>query len=121
MAQALNQLLPPPEGKKRIVLAVGSTSPVVLSDALTAADPGMLIHGADAHIQAWADAAGVQALSMPRAGFTEARHAGAMLRVASLLGAVVVAFPGGSGTADCVSKARGAKLDVIEVTPSKGM
>jgi hypothetical protein len=121
MAQALNQLVPPPEGKKRIVLALGTAPTRLLSDALTAADPGMLIHGADPQIQAWADAAGVQALSMPRAGFGEARRTGAMLRVASLLGAVVVAFPGGDGTADCVAKARVAGLVVVEVAPSKGM
>ena len=118
MAQALNQLLPPPEGKKRIVLAVGTAPTRLLCDALTAADPGMLIHGADPQVQAWADAAGVQALSMPRAGFSEARHAGAMLRVASLLGGVVVAFPGGEGTADLVGKARGAGLVVVEVEKS---
>jgi len=118
MAQAINQLLPPPEGKKRIVLALGTAHTRLLADALTAADPGMLIHGSDPQIQAWADAAGVQALSMPRAGFSKARHAGAMLRVASLLAAVVVAFPGGSGTADCVAKARAAKLVVVEVEDS---
>ena len=36
MAQALNQILPPPEGKKRIVLAVGTAPTRLLSDALAA-------------------------------------------------------------------------------------
>ena len=39
----------------------------------------------------------------------------AMVRLAKLLSAVVVAFPGGEGTADLVGKARGMGLVVVEV------
>ena len=35
-----------------------------------------------------------------------------MVELARRLGAIVVAFPGGNGTADCVAKARAAGLHV---------
>jgi len=145
MAQALNQLLPPPEGKKRIILVTGGrsfTDTHLVDVALTAADPGMVIEGgakgADRLCREWAHAHGVHTLRVDalwdfyaeqeRKGVPGATRGkagpvrnSAMVRLASLLGAVVVAFPGGSGTADCVEKARGVGLVVVEVTPSKGM
>ena len=138
MAQALNQLLPPPEGKKRICLVTGGrsfTDAHLVDVALTAADPGMVIEGgakgADRLCREWAHAHGVHTLrvdalwdyydSIGRKAAAGVIRNSAMVRLAKMLGAVVVAFPGGSGTADCVTKARGAGLVVVEVTPSKGM
>ena len=109
MGHALAALFPPPDGKKRIVWAAGSPSPALLAEALAAADPGMLLHAGDAAMQAWADAAGVQALSMPAGALSPARHAAGVARVAALLPAVLVAFPGAD---DAVARARAAKLDV---------
>ena len=139
MAQALNQLLPPPEGKKRIVLVTGGrsfTDAHLVNVALTAADPGMVIEGGatgtDRLCRVWAHAHGVHTLRVDalwdfyaeqeRKGVPGATRGkagpvrnSAMVRVASMLRAVVVAFPGGEGTADLVGKAGAAKLDVIEI------
>lgn len=121
-------LLPePPPGKRRIVLVTGGrdfADAGLVNLALTAIAPGMVIEGgatgADRLCREWATAHGVQVLTMeanwahygPAAG---PRRNSAMVRVAQLCGAVVVAFPGGSGTADCVGKARAAGLVVVEV------
>lgn len=124
---ALSHLLPPPPGKRRIVLVAGGRTfadAELVDRALTAVDPGMLIEGgdegADRLCRAWALAHGVQTLTMEAnwsrygAAAGPRRNAG-MVEVGRRLGAVLVAFPGGDGTADCVSRARAAGMGVVEV------
>lgn len=124
----LTQLLPPPPGRRRIVLVAGGrafTDADLVDRALTAADPGMLIEGgargADRLCREWAQAHGVQVLTMDALWDHYGRRAGmvrdaAMVEVARRLSAVLVAFPGGDGTADCVRRAVGAGMVVVEVT-----
>lgn len=123
----LATLLPPPPGRKRIVLVTGGRAfndADLVDRALTAADPGMLIEGgargADRLCREWAQAHGVQVLTMDALWDHHGRRAGmirnaAMVEVARRLSAVVVAFPGGDGTADCVRRAVAAGMTVIEV------
>lgn len=128
MPQALSHLLPPlPPGKRHIVAVTGGrdfTDAALVNAALTDIRPGMLIEGgargADTLCREWAMAHGVQPMTMPALWDAHGKGAGhrrnaAMIEIARRLGAVVVAFPGGAGTADCVAKARAAGLTVIEV------
>lgn len=81
--------------------------------------------GADAHADSWVDACGGQVLHwrFPAHWSKHGRSAGTkrngeMLRqVGCVVGAhvVVLAFPGGRGTADCVRQARKLGLRVEEV------
>ena len=122
------QLLPPPTGRRRIVVVTGGRAFAdagLVDRALTAADPGMLIEGgargADRLCREWAQARGVHVLTMDALWDHHGRRAGmirdaAMVEVARRLSAVLVAFPGGSGTADCVRRAGAAGMVVIGVT-----
>lgn len=125
--EILTQLLPPPTGRKRIVVVTGGrafTDADLVDRALTAADPGMLIEGgargADRLCREWAQARGVHVITMDALWDHYGRRAGmvrnaAMVEVARRLSAVLVAFPGGDGTADCVRRALGVGMTVIEV------
>ena len=132
MHDILTQLLPPPTGRRRIVLVTGGrdfTDAELVHRALTAADPGMVIEGgargADRLCREWAQARGVQVLTMEalwdyyrvtgREGAAGPIRNAGMVEVARRLDAILVAFPGDSGTADCVRRARSAGLVVIEV------
>lgn len=117
-----------------IVLVTGGrdySDVAAVERALSALRPGLLIeggaNGADALARTWAAQHGVQPLRADALWGFHRKAAGpirnsAMVRVAALLKAggaevIVVAFPGGSGTADCAEKARAAGLDVREVSP----
>jgi hypothetical protein len=128
----LATLLPPPTGRKRIVAVTGGRAFAdtdLVDRALTAADPGMIIEGgargADRLCREWAQARGVQVLTMAalwdyyrvtgrKGAAGPIRNAG-MVEVARRLDAVLMAFPGGAGTADCVRRAVGVGMVVIEV------
>lgn len=91
--------------------------------------PGLVIEGgargADTIARAWCMDRGVHVVEVPALWERDRKAAGpkrntAMVRIATMLWAngasvLVVAFPGGTGTADCVRKARAARLDVREV------
>lgn len=83
--------------------------------------------GADAHAEAWADERGVQRVLCPANWKSLGRRAGPvrnalMLRLLTKTqddkgletSDVVLAFPGGVGTADMVARARAAGFTVIE-------
>ena len=80
-----------------------------------------VIVGADFYAYEWGHARGVHVLTIEALWAAKGDRAGplrnsVMLRVASLVGcSLVLAFPGGKGTADCVAKARAAGLEVREV------
>lgn len=94
---------------------------------LTAYQPSMVVEGgssgADFHARWWAAKREVPCLTFPAQWSTEGKKAGPMrnermLRFAATLAhavksqLVVVAFPGGAGTKDCISKAKAMELRV---------
>lgn len=94
--------------------------------ALDPLKPTVVIHGdaggADAIADQWARLHGVQPIALPALWEWFKKSAGPirntnLVELAVKLGAVVVAFPGNSGTADCVRKAReaGLTVHVVEV------
>lgn len=95
-----------------------------VAEALAAEAPTLVIHGgcrgADILADAWARAAGIHVARVDALWDIEPKRAGpirngVLVELAAKLGAIVVAFPGGSGTVDCVRKARAAGLEVREV------
>lgn len=86
--------------------------------------PSMIIHGcargADAMASAWAVKTFVPELRCPADWEADGKAAGPM-RNARMLEVgkpdLVIAFPGGRGTADMVRRARAAGVRVIEVQP----
>jgi len=89
---------------------------------------GLVIHGdasgADRLSGGWADLRGVPVEKHPADWRKHGRAAGP-IRNAEMLGSrpdLVVAFPGGRGTADMVRRARTAGIDVLEVSsrPEEG-
>lgn len=86
---------------------------------------GMVIHGgasgADRLAAEWAKAEGVPATAYPASWKQHGRAAGPIRNHQMLTFGqpdVVVAFPGGRGTADMVRRARGAGIKVVEVPPA---
>lgn len=76
--------------------------------------------GADKMAEKWANASGIETDIYPANWWGEGRSAGPR-RNAKMLAEgkpdLVVAFPGGRGTADMTSRAKSAGVRVIEVTP----
>lgn len=75
--------------------------------------------GADALGRQWAEAMRVPGMTVSADWSRYGRRAGP-LRNARMLAAkpdLVVAFPGGRGTANMISQARAAGVEVLEVTP----
>ena len=84
----------------------------------------LLIHGmatgADSSARAWAERFGIDQCMFPAnwkgRGNSAGPHRNAlMLEVAQP--DVVIAFPGGRGTADMIKRAKDAEIEVIQVTP----
>lgn len=112
---------------KPIVLVTGGRDYHDRDHAFAALDeigPGLLIEGgargADRLAAEWAKARGVHALRVEALWGSYGKAAGSrrnavMIEVCRRLGGSVVAFPGGSGTADCVRRAAAAGLDVRRV------
>lgn len=75
--------------------------------------------GADAFAEAWGDFWNKEVVVFPPDWAAQGRAAGP-LRNARMIAEgkpdLVVAFPGGAGTADCVRKARAAGIKVVEVS-----
>ncbi len=75
--------------------------------------------GADALAFYWARANDVS-VEVHRANWLKYHNAAGPIRNAAMIKKakpdLVVAFPGGTGTADCVRKARAAGIEVLEVT-----
>lgn len=95
-----------------------------ICSALNAEEPTLVIHGQAAGVDAmadeWARYSAVPVLRVPANWNAHGKAAGpirngVMVEIAKRLGAVVMAFPGGAGTADCVRQARAAGLEVREV------
>lgn len=85
----------------------------------------LLIHGdawgADSWASAWAENAGVDQVKFPANWSGRGRGAGPFrnqLMIDLLRPDLVVAFPGGSGTADMVCRAEAAGIEVLEVKES---
>jgi hypothetical protein len=83
--------------------------------------PGLLIEGGarglDTLVREWGERHGVHVCEIRALWDAHGKRAGpvrngVMVELARRLGARLVAFPGGTGTADCVAKARAAGLDV---------
>ena len=95
-------------------------------DASNASKPiDLIIHGAargaDMLAQAWADDRGVCCLQFAADWKTDGKAAGPIRNRKMLLEEpdLVIAFPGGSGTADMVRRARKAGVEVTEITKEK--
>lgn len=95
-------------------------------DALHAQTPVTLLIeggalGADTLAHAWARKRGVACKTVPAYWGEHGRAAGAMRneRMLALGPDLVIAFPGGSGTAHMVRIARAAGVEVREVAPSE--
>lgn len=87
--------------------------------------PGVIVHGghkgADMLAGHWARSQGVTEVVFPANWDTHGRAAGPIRNTAMIevmKPDLVVAFPGGTGTADTVRKARSNNLCVLEVPPS---
>ena len=87
--------------------------------------PGLVLHGgargADTIADHWASRNGVHTAEVCALWDFHGKAAGpkrnaVLVELAKRLGAEVVAFPGGAGTADCVRRAREAGLVIHEVT-----
>lgn len=100
-------------------------SPTVFAalDAIHARTPvRVVIHGgaagADASAQAWAEDLGIAVYALPADWARFGRSAGPIRngKLLDLRPSLVVAFPGGRGTADCVRQARARKIPVHEVS-----
>ncbi len=112
---------------KPIILVTGGrdyTDVQWLTLVLDGIDPGLLIHGgaegADMMADTWARGAGVHVLQCDALWNFNRKAAGpkrnaVMVEVCKRLGGSVVAFPGGTGTADCVARAKAAGLTVREM------
>lgn len=77
-----------------------------------------LLSGADRWAEAWAIAREVPYLGVPARSQTDGRKAEPLRNTRMLeqhKPEIVVAAPGGAGTADLVRKAKAARVDVIEV------
>lgn len=76
--------------------------------------------GADTAAHLWAKSRGINTVRFPAGWIAHGKAAGA-IRNQEMLEAtrpvVVVAFPGGTGTADMVRRARAAGVPVVEVEP----
>ena len=84
--------------------------------------PSVVIHGdargADRMAGAWADRMAVAVVAVPAQWGLHGRAAGVIRNQAMLDSArvdLVVAFPGGRGTADMMGRARKAGIDVAEI------
>lgn len=76
--------------------------------------------GADILAEEWAKSREIWYQGFPAAFGTEGKSAGPMrnrLMIAAFAPDLVVAFPGGTGTADCVMVARAAGIKVTEARP----
>jgi hypothetical protein len=86
--------------------------------------PDRIIHGgatgADTLADRWATKMGLDVVKVMADWMNNGRAAGP-IRNQKMLDlykpSVVVAFPGGAGTADMVARARAAKVDIIEIQP----
>jgi hypothetical protein len=82
---------------------------------------GLLIHGAargaDSMAGVWAIRNGIKVKRVPAKWKTYGKAAGPIrnTEMLKLEPDIVVAFPGGTGTADMVTKARAASIEVIEL------
>jgi hypothetical protein len=120
---------------KPIVLVTGGRDyhdRVAVARALAALDPGLIIEGgargADTLARLWAESEGVHVMHCEARWNAYGKRAGpvrngVMVRTAALLKAGgadvrVVAFPGGTGTADCIAQATAAGLPVHIITPT---
>lgn len=119
--------------KRPIVIVTGGrgyADPDRLYDVLDEIRPGLVLDGgcrtgADAHARRWCDLRGVHGMRCDALWDFHGRKAGpirnaVLVEVGKRLGASVVAFPGGNGTADCVARARAAGLPVREVDRAGG-
>jgi YspA, cpYpsA-related SLOG family len=117
---------------KRIVLVTGGrdySDADKIFEVLDSYHPDFLIEGGamgvDALSKSWAEDRGIHYASVPALWNKHGRVAGpmrngvmvAMSKTFASIGieVLVIAFPGGTGTANCVSQAKLAGLDVIEV------
>ena len=91
-------------------------------DVLSKLRPDLVIQGgatgADAHAKEWCDITGTKCHPEP-ADWTRYGNAAGPIRNGNMLrlfpNAMVVAFPGNTGTADCVRQAQGLKRIVLRV------
>jgi predicted Rossmann-fold nucleotide-binding protein len=76
-------------------------------------------HGADSLARRWAHDRGIHCVTMLALWDHYGPSAGPKRNAAMLLlqPDLVMAFPGGAGTADMVKKARERKIDVMEIAP----
>lgn len=119
---------------ERVVLVTGGRSFAdvrAVDRALSPLHPRLVIEGgaqgADRLCRAWARRHGIHVATvealwdywrdMGKPKAAGIIRNGVLVELARATGAVVVAFPGNSGTADCVLAARAAGLEVIEVPP----
>jgi YspA, cpYpsA-related SLOG family len=83
--------------------------------------PAKVVHGdargADTMADAWGHRMAITVIAMPADWETYGNGAGPMRnqRMLDFKPALVIAFPGGKGTADMVSRARKAGIDVAEI------
>ena len=75
--------------------------------------------GVDEHADGWTEKSGARSVTLPADWKAHGKAAGPMRNQAMIdAGAdLVVAFPGGRGTADCVRRARAAGIRVVEAKP----
>lgn len=85
-------------------------------------EPELIIHGsasgADRIAQTWSDSAGVCCLAFPAKWRLHGRAAGPIRNQAMIDEGkpdLVIAFPGGAGTADMVRRAREARIPIMQV------
>lgn len=89
--------------------------------------PTLVLHGrcprgADDMAREWTQVrgvheAGVRALWRKHGKAAGPKRNAVLVEMCRRLGGTVLAFPGGSGTADCVRRARALGLPVVEVAP----
>lgn len=102
-------------------------NPDLLNDTLDKAHSerpfSLVIHGdykgADYRAKAWAIARGIQEARFPANWFRLGKKAGPIRNAAMLLHGkpdLVIAFPGGDGTADMVARAKRAGVPVTEIS-----
>lgn len=99
--------------------------PSRVADALSEHGATIVIHGhcrtgADAHADEWARRCGLSVLRFPADWDRYGRAAGPVRNAQMLVEGkpdLVLAFPGGRGTADMVRRAREAGVRVVEVQP----
>lgn len=93
-----------------------------VSDTLDGLQPDMVIHGAargaDQLAQVWVDKHGVDFMQYPAKWETHGKAAGPIRNAKMLLHGkpdLVVAFPGGKGTADMIAQATRAGIPVMRI------